>query len=135
MKLFVNPTAMREIGNYYVLLNQLPILLIVKSYEQEDDGNFIGGEVRLASKAEADFHELTINEMVGKTDFDLFQEALAEEEREEDIVVMTSGKPITNINILCVDGVSQTVLSTKKPLLDGTGKVIGVMRVVMCYEP
>jgi AraC-like DNA-binding protein len=70
--------------------------------------------------------------IIGKTDFELFPHHFAENFRRDDIAVMKSGQPKLNILELFFDaqGLPDWYLTTKLPIFDCTGKVMGVMGIV-----
>jgi AraC-like DNA-binding protein len=73
--------------------------------------------------------------LVGKTDFDLFPQRLAENFRRDDIAVMKSGRPMHDILELFFDAQSlpDWYLTTKLPVFDHAGTVIGVMGTVRSF--
>jgi PAS domain S-box-containing protein len=75
-------------------------------------------------------------EVVGKDDFDLFPERLAENFRRDDEEVMRTGEPKLNIVELFFNdqGVADWFITNKLPLRDARGAVIGVMGTVHSYE-
>jgi PAS domain S-box-containing protein len=68
-------------------------------------------------------------EAVGKSDFDFFPHAQLSYEKEQEI--MRSGQPLVNVEELVVwpDGRETWVLTTKLPLLDQTGQIIGTFGI------
>lgn len=79
---------------------------------------------RLAVNSEAD--------LIGKNDFELFPQRLAENFRRDDLEVMESRKPKLDILELFFDsqGLPDWFLTNKFPILDHGGEVIGVMGTV-----
>ncbi len=75
-------------------------------------------------------------EVVGKDDFELFPERLAENFRRDDEEVMRTGKAKLNIVELFFNeqGVPDWFITNKLPLRDTRGAVIGVMGTVHSYE-
>jgi PAS domain S-box-containing protein len=65
-------------------------------------------------------------EVVGRDDTALFPTELAESIRQRDQEVMSGGKAITFEETLATATGERTFLTTKGPLLDGAGKVIGL---------
>ncbi|HEV7404547.1 MAG TPA: AraC family transcriptional regulator [Chthoniobacteraceae bacterium] len=76
------------------------------------------------------------SEIVGKDDFELFPERLAENFRRDDEQVMAAGEPKLNIVELFFNdqGVPDWFITNKLPLRDPAGQVIGVMGTVHSYE-
>ncbi len=79
---------------------------------------------RLAVDSEAD--------LIGKNDFELFPQRLAENFRKDDLEVMQTGKPKLDILELFFDsqGLPDWFLTNKFPVIDHQGDVIGVMGTV-----
>ena len=75
-------------------------------------------------------------EVVGKNDFELFPERLAENFRRDDQVVMETGVAKLNIVELFFNDqrVPDWFITNKLPLRDRRGKVVGVMGTVHSYE-
>jgi PAS domain S-box-containing protein len=71
------------------------------------------------------------DEILNKTDFDLYPSELAVQTNEEDQFVIQSGKPILNYEgtILDQDGKIHSLLGSKVPLFDATGKITGIVGV------
>lgn len=76
------------------------------------------------------------DDIVGKTDFDLFPGRLAENFRRDDEDVFATGKPKLNIvELFFTDqGIPDWFVTNKLPLLDEKGRVIGLMGVVQSFE-
>ncbi len=70
-------------------------------------------------------------EIIGKTDYDFFDEAMAEQYISDDQDVMRSGRPLINREEKVVDshGREHWVLTTKVPLRDADGKVEGLVGI------
>jgi AraC-like DNA-binding protein len=75
-------------------------------------------------------------EVVGKDDFELFPERLAENFRRDDAEVLRTGAPKLNIVELFFNdqGVPDWFITNKLPLRDARGAVIGLMGTVHSYE-
>ncbi len=71
-------------------------------------------------------------ELIGKNDFEIFPQRLAENFRRDDLEVMQTGKPKLDILELFFDsqGLPDWFLTNKSPIFDREGKVIGVMGTV-----
>jgi PAS domain S-box-containing protein len=75
---------------------------------------------------------VTPDELIGKTDFDFFPRALAAKYYADEQAVMASGQPLVNLEEPVIDYVSDEprwLLTTKVPLRDSQGKIIGVVGV------
>ncbi|WP_404306510.1 AraC family transcriptional regulator [Neorhodopirellula lusitana] len=68
------------------------------------------------------------SEAIGKTDYDFFPKSRADEYRADDAIVMDSGEPISNrVESAPEDaGSPRLVMTSKVPLRDRKGRVIGV---------
>ncbi len=75
-------------------------------------------------------------EMLGKTDLDFHPPALAAQYLEEDRQVMESRKPLVNQAWLVrgVDGLPRWYLSTKLPMTDARGEILGVAGVMRPFD-
>ncbi len=70
------------------------------------------------------------NEILGKTDFDLFPEELAKLARKDELQIMKTGKPIIDREESeIVDGERIHLLTTKAPLTDEKGNTIGIIGI------
>lgn len=76
------------------------------------------------------------SEMLGLSDFDFHPPALAAQYVEEDREVMRSRRPLADRLWLVTgaDGMPRWYLSTKLPLIDGQGEVIGIAGVLRPYD-
>src|SRR5215213_10202861 len=72
-----------------------------------------------------------MEDVIGKTDFDTYPPEMAEEYWQLDKVVLDSGRPVINHEEpgLDFDGKRVSILTTKMPLRDSEGKVIGLVGV------
>lgn len=75
-------------------------------------------------------------QLVGKNDHDLFPARLAEHFRSDDREVMTTGKPKHNIVELFFNeqGIPDWYVTSKEPLRDARGQIIGVMGITHSYS-
>jgi two-component system cell cycle sensor histidine kinase/response regulator CckA len=73
-------------------------------------------------------HEM---EILGKTDFDFFDDEHASATRSEELEIMSSGEPhiAAEVRELWPDGSEHWLLTTKMPLRDADGTVIGIFGV------
>ena len=71
----------------------------------------------------------SVEEIIGKSDFDLISHDLAEQYFENEQEIIKTGKPLINHeeSMGIVDGISRWNLTTKAPLRDTTGNIIGVV--------
>lgn len=68
-------------------------------------------------------------DLVGKTDFDLYPRELAEKYRADDLRVMKSGRPETLTEKNIAAGVERTVEVVKAPVIDDDGQTIGLFGI------
>jgi sigma-B regulation protein RsbU (phosphoserine phosphatase) len=92
-------------------------------YFKDRDGRFL-----LVNQAMRDFHKVTDDSgIIGKTDFDLFLPEHAKDAYNDELQVLGSGEPIVakleRENL--PDGRITWVSTTKVPLRDGSGQIIG----------
>jgi len=75
-------------------------------------------------------------DIIGKDDFELFPQRLAEHFRADDEEVMRTGKPKLNIVELFFNqqGIPDWFITNKLPVRDRRGKVIGIMGTTQSYE-
>jgi PAS domain S-box-containing protein len=73
----------------------------------------------------------TPDDLLGKTDFDFYPQELASEFRADEEVVVRTGQPAANIEepVLDPQGNTHWLLTTKVPLRDGQGNVIGLVGI------
>ena len=76
-------------------------------------------------------------EIIGKTDYDLFPEAMAEHFRSDDRAVMESGTPKINLVELFPNrqGIPDWFITNKLPLRGRDGEIVGVTGTVQHYRP
>lgn len=106
------------------LIDNLPINVFIK----DKDSRKI-----LVNKAECNYLGVMPNELIGKTDFDLYDENIAQISRDEDIEVMRSLNPMLGQETINVrkDGSITHFLTSKIPLLDADGKAYGLIGMSM----
>ncbi len=105
------------------LIDNLPLNIYIK----DKDSRKI-----LANKAECDFLGVKDqDELIGLSDFDLYDSEVARISRDEDISVMKSLKPILGRETLNVkkDGTQTSFLTSKIPLKDETGSATGLVGI------
>jgi PAS domain S-box-containing protein len=69
------------------------------------------------------------SEILGRDDFALFPPEVARSSREDDQKVMGTGEGHTFEEHVTTDGVARTLLTTKAPYRDGSGKTIGIIAI------
>lgn len=119
-------------ANYEVLLYKYQLLMDFMDtfpdviYFKDAEGRLI-----LVNKAHANGVGLKPEQIVGKTDFDIFPRERAERMREDDHYVLKTGKPIIDKieRGTRPDGVDNYVSTTKIPRFDVHGKVVGLIGI------
>ncbi|SNZ01953.1 PAS domain-containing protein [Flagellimonas pacifica] len=106
------------------LIDNLPLNVFVK----DQDSRKI-----LVNKSECDYLGTTPENLIGKTDFELYDKKIAQISRDEDLEVMRTLKPMLGQETINVrkDGSSTHFLTSKIPLLDVEGKVYGLIGMSM----
>lgn len=132
-----SPAALRErfirrvsaASPFYQLFDHLPDLAF---FAKDRDFRFMCASRRFMDRF--GFHDE--NEIVGKNDFHLFPDRLAENFRRDDEEVFSSGKPKLNIvELFFTDqGIPDWFVTNKLPLFDEKGRVIGLMGTVQSFE-
>lgn len=105
------------------LVDNLPLNVFIKDRESRKI---------LVNKSECNFLGVADpNELLGKTDFDLYPFEIAKIQRDEDLMVMETSKPIIGeeSRIIKKDGTETVFLSSKIPLLDEDGKATGLVGI------
>ncbi|MEL6306405.1 MAG: PAS domain-containing protein, partial [Bacteroidota bacterium] len=106
------------------LIDNLPLNVFIK----DKDSRKI-----LVNKAECEYLETTPKELIGKTDFELYEKEIAQISRDEDLEVMRSLTPMLSKQTLGVkkDGTLTHFLTSKIPLLDMDGKAYALIGMSM----
>jgi len=106
-----------------VLIDNLPDFVYVKDAESR----FLVGNAALAKLMGA----ATPDELLGKTDFDFYPQGLAEKFHQDEQRVIQTGQPLLNVEEPARDAQGNPVwlATTKVPLRDADGKVIGIVGI------
>ncbi|SDR04763.1 PAS domain-containing sensor histidine kinase [Flagellimonas zhangzhouensis] len=106
------------------LIDSLPLNVYVKDLESKKV---------LVNKAECDYLGKSAAEILGKSDFDLYDEKMAQISREEDLLVMKHLKPILGKETESAkkDGKTTYFLTSKIPRFDLDGRVNGLIGISM----
>jgi diguanylate cyclase (GGDEF)-like protein/PAS domain S-box-containing protein len=87
----------------------------------------LAGRFTFANQRFLELSNITLADLVGKTDFDLHPSELAEKYRRDDQTIMDSGQVRELIeDRTMLDGETVVVQSIKVPIYDGAGKVNGI---------
>ncbi|MDD5355976.1 MAG: PAS domain-containing protein, partial [Candidatus Omnitrophica bacterium] len=113
-------------GGRYRLLLELIDRIPDVIYFKDRQGRFV-----MVNKAHAKGLGLKPEQVVGKTDFDIFSKERAEAMIKDDEYVMRTGKSIVDKveRATRPDGVDNYVSTTKMPRYDSKGKIIGLMGI------
>jgi PAS domain S-box-containing protein len=105
------------------LIDNIPDFMYVK----DEKGRFVVANSYLAHSVGLE----TPDELLGKTDFDLFPRELANRFYEGEQMVISSGQPLLNHEETSVDSAGNKIhfLTTKVPLRDSEGRVTGIVGV------
>ncbi len=106
---------------YHSLVENLPQFIIRKDLE---------GRLTFANKRYCDMHGKKLEEMLGKTDADLYPADLAEKYRQDDLQVIESGRTydVEEAN-QPPGGETMYVRVVKVPIRDRAGKIVGVQGI------
>ncbi|MEZ4811814.1 MAG: PAS domain-containing protein [Allomuricauda sp.] len=106
------------------LIDNIPLNIFVKDKESRKI---------LVNKAECEYVGLRPEDIIGKTDFDLYDKEVARISRDEDLEVMRTQKPMLGKETINIkkDGHTTHFLTSKIPLLDLEGKVNGLIGIGM----
>jgi PAS domain S-box-containing protein len=108
----------RERNLLHTLINNLPDYIYVKDAE----GRFLLGNAAVLRQMGL----TTLDELVGRTDFDFFSQELAARYYAEEQAIIQSGRPLLDYEGSTVDAGGERWVSTNKvPLRDAQGKVTG----------
>jgi PAS domain S-box-containing protein len=105
------------------LIDNLPDCVYVKDVE----GRFIAANLATARIMGVS----TPNDLLGKTDHDFYSKELAAEYRADEERILQSGQPLINKDEPHLDpvGNQRTVLTTKVPIKDSQGNVVGLVGI------
>lgn len=104
------------------LIDHSPDYIFIKDTE---------GRYVLTNTAHAHAAQLTPEDMVGKTTFEVFSSEFAQSFHADDERVLKSGKALVNLerNTIDADGTPKRVLTTKIPLVDPEGHITGLIGI------
>ena len=116
----------REHNLLRTLMDHLPGYVFVKDRESRFVMNNAAHRRALGAR--------TLAEVIGKTDFDFFARPRAEQYYQDEQAVIRSGRALMSREESALDVAGRTLwlLTTKVPLRDGTGAVVGI--VGMCQD-
>jgi PAS domain S-box-containing protein len=105
-------------GRLEAVIKNAPFAMFLKDLH----GNF-----QFANRKFAEWYGLSEQEVVGKTSYDIFPEAIADAHVAQDReVIEVRGVIERELDIVFADGILHPVLITKFPVFDGSGGLVGV---------
>jgi PAS domain S-box-containing protein len=110
----------RSENKYRTLLNNIPQKIFYKDIESV----YI-----LCNESYAKDLNIEPSEIIGKTDYEFYPKELAEKYRTDDKKIMDSGKISEIEEKYIADGKEMTVNTLKAPILDESGKTIGIFGI------
>jgi PAS domain S-box-containing protein len=87
------------------------------------------GRYVMVNPAAARFVRMTVAEVLGKTDIEIFTPATAQPIMEKDRKVIETGAWMTYEELGSAAGVERTFLTTKGPYRDASGKIVGILGI------
>ena len=93
-------------------------------FVKDSDGRYV-----MANPAAAGFVGLTVNQVVGKNDVEVFTPESGRPIMQKDRLILETGETITYEEVGTAAGVSRTFLTTKGPYRDAHGKIVGVLGI------
>src|SRR5579864_26899 len=93
-------------------------------FVKDRDGRYV-----MVNPAAARFVGLTIEQVIGKTDVEVFTSDTGRFIMQKDREIIASGETITYEEVGTAAGGSRTFLTTKGPYRDGRGKIVGVLGI------
>lgn len=111
-------TKMRGLERYLLeIVDNIPAPIYLK----DSDGRYL-----LINKRYEELAHITIKDIIGKTDFDIFPEQIATLFRTQDEEVIKNGAPLEFEETITLPDKNFTFITSKFPLHDKTGKIHAV---------
>ncbi len=103
--------------------------------DKDTNSTFLNANALYVGSIAASFPQVkTVDDVIGKTDFDFYPKELADKYRADDASVMASGQRFETIEDYSDGGVARFVYTEKMPLRDAKGVVFG-LRVRFYFIP
>lgn len=120
--------AIADDSHFQALFEHLPG---VSFFAKDAEGRIMRSNRTFRERLELE-HE---DDIIGRTDFELFPEGLAKNFRRDDLEVMRTGKPKLDLVELFLNqqGLVDWFVTNKLPVFDRQGRAIGVMGTVQPY--
>ncbi|MFI8603045.1 PAS domain S-box protein [Cellulophaga baltica] len=102
------------------LIDHLPLNVFVKDLESKKI---------LVNQSECDYLNLTSEELIGKSDFDLYDHDVAQISRDEDLKILSTLEPMLGVETINIrkDGKQTNFLTSKIPLFNEENDVVGLI--------
>ena len=102
------------------LIDHLPLNVFVKDLESKKI---------LVNQSECDYLNLTSEELIGKSDFDLYDHDVAQVSRDEDLKILSNLEPMLGVETINIrkDGKQTNFLTSKIPLFNEDNDVVGLI--------
>ncbi|SDF38419.1 PAS domain-containing sensor histidine kinase [Cellulophaga baltica] len=102
------------------LIDHLPLNVFVKDLESKKI---------LVNQSECDYLNLTSEELIGKSDFDLYDHDVAQVSRDEDLKILSTLEPMLGVETINIrkDGKQTNFLTSKIPLFNEDNDVVGLI--------
>ncbi len=120
--------AEETLQNKQILLRTIIDNIPYQIYYKDEQGRFLLCNPAVAHNCGAN----TTDEMIGKTDFNFFQQHLAKQYFDDEQSIMKSGISLINHEEICTNNMSDDVrwnLTTKIPLIDTNGNMKGLIGI------
>ncbi len=121
-------TELEEIKQYLIKQNSI----LEKAFEFTQNAIFIktpDSRYTYVNKAYCDIHNKAYDEIIGKSDFDLFDEETAEMFTKVDKELIKNGKKIIRQVTINFNNKQYTTITTKDLLKDSDGQILGIIGV------
>ena len=105
---------------YHSLVQSLPVCVLRKD---------LSGKFIFANQAYCEFTGRTLEEILGKTDFDISPPEVAEKFQTDDHTVVATGRQLRNIEENQTDGRTLWVEVIKTPVHDSRGRIVGTQAI------
>ncbi|HEY6564971.1 MAG TPA: PAS domain-containing protein, partial [Pirellulaceae bacterium] len=102
------------------LVDDLPVFVTCKDEQ---------GRITYVNRRLADLLGRPVTDILGKTDFDFFPQALAQKYRNDDLCVMQTGSLFVDVEEHVSEGKTLYFEVRKSPVRSGTGRIVGIQAI------
>lgn len=122
----------QKIGEFSQILDVLQRLPGAMFMVKDLDSRYVYMSIKLREA----IHQKSPQDVIGKTDFDLFPKMIAESFRQNDLLVFNHGQPLVNeVHLTCFFSQSpRWYFSSKYPIRGPSGEVIGLVTLNEPYD-